>query len=191
MSALRKLPPSRRELSAECRYTFGGLLVTPYEHVVRERTSTFAASGGRGAGRPGADGATGVAQQAAQQLLALLDLDPIGLGEPGVLRIRTPPALEPPEALVSDAQPRYARAASARVPGLEVEEALEHRRRAGAVGLALSGIEQDHARRSRPDLISLALGPSVAIASGLRRPGRRAAIRPRLDLTLRAPRGSR
>src|SRR5204862_4096694 len=57
-------------------------------------------------------------------------------------------------------------------------------------GLALSRVEQDHAGRSRADLISRALR-SPAIAARLGRAARGTAIGARLDLTLRAPCWSR
>src|SRR6185503_17842221 len=103
----------------------------------------------------------------------------------GTRGIEAPPALEAPEALVAHAQPRYPRAASARVARLEVEEPFEDGGCTSPVGLALSAVEQDHARRSRADLVSRALRSSP-VSARLRGPRLGTSIGSRLDLTLRS-----
>jgi hypothetical protein len=104
--------------------------------------------------------------------------------ETGTLGINSPPALEAPEALVSHPEPWDAPATSARIAGLEVEETLEHRGCAGAVGLALAAVEQKDARRPRADLVWCALRAAATVAPGLRDPSPAATIGSRLDRTL-------
>src|SRR6266542_867831 len=112
--------------------------------------STFGVSARSLAREGGSRGAARVADEAAQQLLALLDLGPVGVGEAGVAGVGPPPALEPPQTLgrpgldrrgrgrawSDDPQARHAEPGPPRIPCLEVEEALEHRGGTGAVGLA-------------------------------------------------------
>jgi hypothetical protein len=102
----------------------------------------------------------------------------------GTRWIEAPPALEAPEALVADAQPRDPSAAPAGISGLEVEEALEHGGGPGAIGLALAGVEEDQAGRARADLVARALRAPPAVSTRLWRPAGRAAIGPRLDPTV-------
>src|SRR5205823_13839468 len=90
----------------------------------------------------------------------------LGGGEACLLRIGAPPALESPHAIVPDAQPRDTVPRPARLAGLEIEEALEHRRRAGPVGLAFAAIEQDHDRRARTDLVVALARRTRAAARG-------------------------
>ena len=77
-------------------------------------------------------------------------------------RIDAPPALEAPEALLPDAQSRNTAARATRVAGLEIKEALEHRFRPGAVGLALAAVEEDETGRPRSQLVPCALRPPVS-----------------------------
>src|ERR671935_2326326 len=97
--------------------------------------------------------ASRVAEETAQELLRRLDVFAVTVGQTSPFRIDAPPALEAPKALVLDAESRDSAARATRLAGLEVEEALEDRRRAGAIRLALAGVEQDHARRTRPDVV--------------------------------------
>jgi len=106
----------------------------------------------------------GIADQATQQLLALLHLYAVRVGQSGVTRIRTPPTLETPQSLrrlgLDRGRRRWARshdtktghsvAGATRVTGLEIEEAFEQGGGAGAIGLALATIHDDHARRPGP-----------------------------------------
>ena len=85
-----------------------------------------------------ARGTPGVAHEAAQQTFGLLKLGPVGLPQPGALRIEAPPALEPPQALVRDPEARDTGSGAAQLPRLEVEEALEAGSLAGPVRLAFS-----------------------------------------------------
>src|SRR5207249_2154176 len=85
--------------------------------------------------------------------LRRLELFAVGIGQASALRIHAPPALEAPQALVAEAQARDPAAGAPRLARLEVEIALEHRRRAAPIGLALPGVEQDQTARAGPDLV--------------------------------------
>src|SRR5260221_131927 len=95
-----------------------------------------------------------------------LDLDPVGVGQAGVRGVGAPPALEAPETLVGrdrgrrfarrrphDTKARHPISGATRIAGLEIEEALEHGGRAGAVRLTFAAVHDDHAGRTRTQLI--------------------------------------
>jgi hypothetical protein len=98
-------------------------------------------------------GSPRVAHETTQHSLGFLELGAVGVGQARPRRVKAPPALEAPQALVTHSQARDARPGSARLAGLEVEEALEAGGLTGPVGLAFAAVEQDQARCAGADLV--------------------------------------
>src|SRR5437667_701414 len=91
-----------------------------------------------------------------------------------------------------DEEARHSIPGATRIAGLEIEEPLEARAGAGAVGLALAAVHDDDARRARAEIVGRALHRAAAARSvaaretarGLRRLRlRRHACRPPLRST--------
>ncbi len=102
----------------------------------------------------------GVAHKSPQQTLGFLQLCAIGVDQTAPLGVQPPPALEAPDALIGDPEPRDARAGPARLPGLKIEKTLEGRGLTGPVRLALPAVEKDQTGRTRTDLVRDARRPA-------------------------------